>query len=232
MKHPVISWALTSTVLAAAHGAPLAATPVVTTTSGTTPFAVSGIDLLQTSLAGAPVVVGQFTGYGTGGEAVLRDGNAGGAQATDYTGTALVVSDSTVTYTLDLGVSPQGYNITAIETFGAWDDGRDQQQISISYATVADPEAFITLTAYGFDPIGDFSRVRVTPGSGDAFLMQNVYAIRFSFPNQENSASGYRELDVFGVSAVPEPQRWGLLAAGLGLIGLWARRGAAARRTT
>ncbi len=179
---------------------------IVTNSGGTTPFAVSNSDLLQTDLGAAPVVTGSFTDFGTAGESVLRDGSDGGTSIANFSTTALVTTGSSVTYALNIGLNPLGYTLTQINTFGAWDDGRDAQNINIFYSTITDPTNFISLATVGFDPPfpGTFSRVSVTPGVGDAFIATNVHSVRFSFPTQESGSGGYRELDVFG-TAIPEP---------------------------
>ena len=55
------------------------------------------------------------------------------------------------------------------------------------------------------------------------FLAMNVDAVRFDFPaGVENGYTGYAELDVIGVAAVPEPGS--ALLAATGLTGLLLRR--------
>lgn len=223
---------LTLAAWVAAASAVSAAEPVFTTTAWTSPFAVSSTDLLQTALVGAPVISGTFSNFLGGGslEALLRDGQAGGPEAANpfAAGYVAVGSNASVTYALDLVASPAGYDLLNIQTFAAWDEGRDRQDIAISYATVADPTTFIALISYSFDPPEGlpFSGVSVTPGAGDAFLAQGVAAIRFTFPDQENGTGAYRELDVIGVSAVPEPATWALMLGGAALLA-WRRRAAA-----
>ncbi len=187
---------------------------IITNSSETTPFPVSNSDLLQTSLSGPPVVTGNFTAFDTPGEPALRDGNDGGTSITDSLTTAIIATDSSVTYAFNVGANPLGYSIININTFGAWDDGRDRQKISIFYSTISDPSTFLTLAAYSFDlpNIKSFSHVGVMPEAGDPFLATAVHSIRFLFPDQESGGGGYRELDVIG-QAVPEPSAIFLLGA-------------------
>lgn len=228
MKHTALTFTLAGSLLAGTSAVANAATPVITTASGTAPFTPSDTDLLQTSLDGVPATTGTFSNFLGGGplEHLLRDGGAGGADAANpfASGYVAISADAFVTYSLNLAASPAGYDLTAIQTFAAWDEGRDRQDIAISYATVADPTTFIALTSYSFDPaaVDSFSRVSVTPGAGDDYLARGVYAIRFTFPNQESGSGVYREIDVFGVSAVPEPASWALMLCGAGLLA-WRR---------
>jgi hypothetical protein len=130
-----------------------------------------------------------------------------------------------VTYALNLGASPQGYNLTGIDTYGGWNDqGRDQQLYTVAYSTVADPGTFIDITSVNFNPTagGDPSASQVSITDTTGTLASNVGAVRFTF-NQpaepENGYTGYVELDVFG-TPVPEPTVLGVLAVGaLGLLG-------------
>jgi hypothetical protein len=189
------------------------ATVIVTPSSGSTPFAVSNSDLLQTALSGPPVTTGIFTDFLTGGETVLRDGSNGGASSNNYPTTALIQTGSTVTYGFNVEANPLGYILTEINTFGEWDEGRDAQNIDILYSTISNPTNFVALTTLAFDPApGNFSRISVSSGSGDPFLATDVHSIRFSFGAQENSSGGYREFDVLG-QAIPEPSAVLLLGA-------------------
>lgn len=198
---------------------------IITLSSGSTPFAVSSSDLLQTALSGSPVVTGIFNAFGTSGETVLRDGSDGGASSTNFSTTAIIATGSSVTYTFDVGANPLGYILTEINTFGAWDDGRDAQNINIFYSTIQDPSTFLLLSTIAFEPPSPnlFSRVGVTPNIGEPFLATDVHSVRFVFPMQETGAGGYRELDVVG-QAVPEPSAAFLLgSSALAFVGLRKR---------
>lgn len=226
MKISVRNHAVVGAIGAAAllfAGAPLAAAATVTTASSGTAFAVSNVDLLQTDLLGV-VTTGQFGASGTASEPVLRDGanpNAGD----DYGSTSLVYEGSTATYTLDTVTNVLGYTITSIATYGQWNDGRDRQDIVVEYDTVGNPGTYINIASYSFEPDPTFSRVVTTPSGLDTFLATGVQSLRFTFPNQENGYGGYRELDVFGVAvAVPEPETYALMLAGLAAVGALARR--------
>jgi hypothetical protein len=173
---------------------------VVTAASQSTAYTVSATDLLQTNLLSS-TPTGAFNSFGTGGLPVLTDGSIGAATSANFSTSAIPSNGASVVYTLNTTANPLGYKLTSIETFGEWDEGRDRQDIAIAFSTVAAPNVFTTLTSYSFDPptpAPNFSRVTVTPDVGQTFLAENVAAVRFTFPNQENGGGGYRELDVFG----------------------------------
>jgi hypothetical protein len=54
-------------------------------------------------------------------------------------------------------------------------------------------------------------------------LAVNINAIKFEFPNTQNGYVGYREIDVFGSPAVPEPSMM-VIGTLFGLGGLMAKR--------
>lgn len=67
------------------------------------------------------------------------------------------------------------------------------------------------------------TRALITSGAG--FLASNVVAVKFNF-NGDLAAgfAAYREIDVFGTAAVPEPASWAMMIAGFGMVGAVARR--------
>jgi hypothetical protein len=199
-------------MVALALTAASASAAVITKNTQASAYTVSDTDLLQSSL-GSVVTVGNFSQYATGGGAVLRDG-ANPNTGNDFTYTSIPLNNATATYALDLAVSAAGYNISSIKTYGQWDEGRDRQDIAIEYSTVTDPATFISIASYRFEPASTtHSEVIVAPDGGNNFLATSVAELRFTFPNQENGG-GYRELDVFGESAVPKPSTFLLAVLG------------------
>ncbi|MES2438300.1 MAG: autotransporter-associated beta strand repeat-containing protein [Verrucomicrobiota bacterium] len=118
-----------------------------------------------------------------------------------------ISADSTVTFPLDLsGVNSGGHNITSFDSYCSWaDSGRDNQNYTLQYSTVADPATFITIANVANETGGDSStHTRVTDDTG--FLAMGVHSIRLIFGNgtgnQENGFTGYREFVLQSAPAV------------------------------
>lgn len=171
----------------------------------------------------------------SGGIGVLNDGDYGTITepggAPDRTHLAFGVAgggSGTGTFVQwDLTGSASGYDISSIAVYGGWNDnGRDQQQYSVSYSLIGDP-AFITLANVDFNPVvgGSLqSATRVTLTEDTLpFLATGVDAIRFDFfTSVENGYTGYAEFDVIGGPSVPEPGS--VLLTALGSVALLNRR--------
>ncbi len=106
-----------------------------------------------------------------------------------------------VIYTLPAAVN--GYDLTNIIVGGGWnDDGRDTQQYTLLYSTVANPTNFIPFISISNSPTGDaktMTRATFTPASG--VLAPNVAAVYVDFtqpPGVPNGWSGYTEIALFG----------------------------------
>lgn len=185
-------------------------------------FPVSNTDLLQTSLSSWT----SNGGFAWNTPAVLFDGGhgpSGGAGGNHST----APNGGQITFNLDLGASPLGYDLTEIGTVASWDTGRDGQEYSVEYSIVSDPGTFLLLgNVPQFNPSLPFAdahtRVRLTDTEGK--LAENVARLRFTFTGFENGGTAYREIDVFG-TAVPEPAHAGLAAGALlGALAYWRKR--------
>ncbi|WP_367872528.1 beta strand repeat-containing protein [Luteolibacter sp. Populi] len=108
---------------------------------------------------------------------------------------------TTVTFPLDTSENFNGYNLTSFDSYCAWaNSGRDNQDITVSYSTVANPATFIKIGNAVIHTTGDSAtHVRITPVSG--FLATGVAAVQISFGHQENSYVGYREFIALGSPA-------------------------------
>jgi hypothetical protein len=81
-------------------------------------------------------------------------------------------SDVSITFGLDLVSKPDGFSIKSIKTYASWDDGRDGQEYTVQYATVANPTTFIAIgSAARFNPtafpIGNVNGNEVYNATGD-----------------------------------------------------------------
>ena len=154
--------------------------------------------------------LGNFGEYGTGGNANNLTTVGESVQIRAYSGAGnleMVGDDGTcgrfVTYTMP--ASAHGYNLTNITVFGGWQDaGRDAQEYTILYSTVADPTRFFVLTTVVYNPpnssgLPSADRVTVYDLSG-APIATNVAVLKFDFASitGENSAAGLTAITAFG----------------------------------
>ncbi len=116
---------------------------------------------------------------------------------------------SLLVYTLP--ISTYGYNLTSITVYGGWQDaGRDAQDYTVYYSTVANPSNFMILTSVNYIPLnpsgtGDATRVVINDAAG-GMIANNAAALKFDFTtpdggSRENHAAGYTAITVTGVAA-------------------------------
>ena len=209
MTRPWKRGMLAAAVVAALSAATNLAAAVVTVTSATsdTGFTVSSEDLIH---GVAPTAVsGTSDPFSTGTDTtavVLTDGSFGPANdgANGGPNTTIVGNGAQIDYTLT--GSALGYDITGIDTYSGWsNNGRVNQDYTVSYATVSAPNTFIPITPVSEGGAATTpSGLKVSISETSGILASDVIKIRFDFPAVQNNAVGYRELDVFG-TPVPEP---------------------------
>lgn len=123
-------------------------------------------------------------------------GDTGGTPGTSCTPN----NNDVVTFPLDLTGHPGGRDITSFDSYCTWgNSGRDNQNYTLQYSTVADPTTFITITGVNNNTGGDRStHTQITNDSGP--LATGVHSVRVIFGGfnggQENGYVGYREFIV------------------------------------
>ncbi|WP_165230645.1 right-handed parallel beta-helix repeat-containing protein [Aquisphaera insulae] len=199
----------TVTITGPAAGLTVSGGAIELTTAGSdSGFPVSSSDLLQTNLSSSSVTgnIGDEEGLNTAADiTALSNGQFGPAAPVNPPGpnpeVVLIHDGVEITYNLDTGMHPLGYDLTNINTYAGWgDSGRSQQDYTIYYSTVTDPDTFLELDAV-FAPSYDGrpSDTAAFLSGSSGILASNVASIRFSFPSTQNGYVGYRELDVLGV---------------------------------
>jgi len=145
--------------------------------------------------------------------AVLTDGSFGtinfGLTGDNYDETCIGQDAEAGNYVIyTLAGSTNGYDLTSIMSAGGWsNNGRDQEEYTLSYSTVADPTNFIELTVVNYNtvnPVGiSVTRVTLTPATG--ILAGNVAALMFDMrsPGGKNGYEGYSELAAYGSASGP-----------------------------
>ena len=173
----------------------------------------------------------------------LNDGamnDSGGDVSSAANGYAPAEGDQ-VTIRFNTSLNKHGYDISKIIVYSAFSADRVCQNYDIDVLKAGASSWTAVFSGYDLgrdvqpafdsDGLGREIKVLVQDGTG-ALLAAGIEAIRFTFHDTNGFGSGggaetvYREVDVNGTAAVPEPCTSALLAAGLaGLPGsVWKRR--------
>ena len=181
--------------------------PSLSTAGSSSGFTVSSSDLLQTNLSSSSVTgnISDAEGlHSAASIAPLTNGQFGPAGLINSPGPnpdlVIIRNGVQITYNLDTGTNPLGYDLTNINTYAGWrDSGRSRQDYTVLYSTVSDPSTFHVLdNVAGLTYGGRPSDTAVFLTSSTGSLARNVASIEFSFPHTQNGYVGYRELDVLG----------------------------------
>jgi hypothetical protein len=194
--------------------------------SGSLPFTPSWTPVtggLLDNLA-PTTATGNFGEFGTGGSANNLTTVGESIQVRSYSGAGNLemcgndgTAGSLLVYTLTNGAPANGYNITNITVYGGWqDNGRDAQDYTVYYSTVAAPTTFLPLAGIRYVPPGtsgaNATRVKIDGGQLNGPIAVNVYALKFDFTTptsaQEAGAAGYTAITVQGTAAtgmLPSP---------------------------
>ncbi len=161
----------------------------------------SGTNLLTGTVPASPPPVtheGSSNIWGT-----LTDGSVGPADPN--TATSVTPNNGNeVIFPLDLTSKPDGYDVTSFDSYCAWgDSGRDNQNYTLQYSTVANPTTFITIAAVNNRTTVDKStHTRITNDNG--YLAMGVHSIKIIFGNnQENGFTGFREFVLQDTPVIP-----------------------------
>ncbi|MDD2601004.1 MAG: autotransporter-associated beta strand repeat-containing protein [Kiritimatiellae bacterium] len=163
----------------------------VTGERGSVAYTVSNTDLLQSNLGSVTDAIRLFNepGYTSGTSSLLTDGLFGPASS----GETCAIANGTLTYTLNTDDHPAGYEVATVNSYTGWNDaGRVNQNYTMSFRKIGSAE-FRNAVAVNY--AGGASQTHV---AADGLGLTGVTAVRFVFPNQQNSGVGYKELDVIG----------------------------------
>ncbi|MDP5079983.1 MAG: hypothetical protein NWQ04_05930, partial [Opitutales bacterium] len=150
-----------------------------------------GDDLLQTSLAS--------TTWPTSNN--INNGTTGAYDANDGVNPASTTAPGTKDFVLDLSANPLGYDISEINSYTGWSDGRAGQAYTIFFSYVGDP-AFTQITPSEVS-VAASGQSLVTHVFDDttALLGTGVDVVRFEVGVNWNN-NVWREIDVIGEATI------------------------------
>lgn len=168
----------------------------------------AGTNLLNGATASATPPITQKEAVTNTNLTTLTNGLLG--TSNEFSASVAPDNNSAMIFPLNTTVNFNGYNISSIDTYSAWaNSGRDNQDLAISYSTVADPATFIPL-AIAVNRTGNpqsATHVRINPVTG--FLATGVAAIKVNTGHQENGYVGLREIIALGTAvSISDPLTW------------------------
>lgn len=201
------SFLVTSLSIAAALSSQAAVvfTSQTSQTAGAAQSSVSG-DLLQTSLSSSDWPVNNN----------INNGTTGAWNNTTAPDPANIAA-GTFTFTLNTVTNPLGYDISQVNVFTGWTDGRAGQSYTLRFSVVGS-SSFTDILTVNQTASNTGLVTRVFDDTG-ALLGTGVDQIQFVVNASGGLQSVYREIDVI---PVPEPSV--ALIGGIGLLGLFTRR--------
>ena len=187
---------------APAYGSPL----VFSENSSSNPWVLPAWTNLLASAMPTPATCADSQYGGSTSWSTLTDGSVGSTTPgstipypSQMNTVVVPTNGKVVTFALDLsGTHSAGYDITAFDSYGLWDDpGREDQNYTLAYSTVSAPDTFTPITSVAYHTVNPGSgakstHIRLTDTAG--YLALHVAQIRITFDTQENSGTGYSEL--------------------------------------
>ena len=183
-------------------------------------------DLINSGQTSLSSVSYNTIGSITGSTASLNDGTAG-TNFWNLAEYAYCNAEASFTFTLNTAVNRNGYDLTGVDAFAAWNDAAlVAQHFKISYTTVTDATVRDLYEAsYAPADVAAVATSVSLSSSDSSFLVSGVKTIIFTsyVLNGAGISPVWRELDVQGVAS-PVPEAASLISLGMGAMLLLRRR--------
>ena len=139
----------------------------------------------------------------------LKDGNIG---APGTTNRSYEISSGSVTFRLGAGPYGDGYTVTNLSTYTAWqDDGRENPNYAVSYSM--DGSNFFPVGSVAYNP-SHYPTIDGTGGTLTSLVAANLSGVQYLMwtfsAAQQNGGVGYTEVAAFGQPSVPVPVSLGV----------------------
>jgi len=132
---------------------------------------------------------------------------------------------ASVTYTIGLGANSLGFNITSLQSIAAWNGVGFGNQAWTMAVQLAGGGSFVDVATVNYQPLA-VAAAGATKVNLSNLNITGIQAIRFNTISVNGGTNAgafvWRELDVTGISTVPEPSS--VLLLGLGGLALLRRR--------
>jgi len=131
--------------------------------------------------------------------------------------------NAVATYTLGLGPNDLGFDIASIQSIASWRDAAYGNQAWTLSVQLVGSDSFVNVATIDYQPLetdaGGATKVTLTDLNITGIQALRVTANSITSPNNRFV---WRELDVFGAAAIPEPST--VLLLGIGGLALLRRR--------
>jgi hypothetical protein len=204
----------------------------------TNDLVLTGASTLSSVTSSGPIFLGELGN--------INNGLLGGAttETTDVATDALYFANGgpaaagSITFHLNTAINTQGYDISALNVFGGWNQKAILQIFTVSYTKVGNSSP-ITLTNVNYVPFaypvgaGDYSSLTTIISDNASPLISGVDSITFSFEPYDFSGdirtTMLREISVIGTASVPEPSTMAIITLAGGVLFVMVMRRRTAR---